>query len=180
MALIGAFAAQPRYQGAGSSRIVPTLMDTAVQALPLCGMNVTGFAKGFEKNGRANEKLAAEAVELAKKADVALLYLGLDDPGEAEGEDRADMLLPENQLALLKAVAAVNKNVVVVLACGCAVEMQWHRYAKAVIHGYLGGQAGAMAMARLLTGQANPSGKLSETVPLNLAAVPSSPYFPGR
>lgn len=180
VALIGAFAAQPRYQGAGSSRIVPTLMDTAVQALPLCGMNVTGFAKGFEKNGRANERLAAEAVELAKKADVALLYLGLDDPGEAEGEDRADMLLPENQLALLEAVAAVNKNVVVVLSCGCAVEMQWHRYAKAVIHGYLGGQAGAMAMARLLTGQANPSGKLSETVPLNLAAVPSSPYFPGR
>ena len=74
------------------------------------------------------------------------------DSGEMEGEDRADMLLPENQIELLKAIAAVNENIVVVLSCGCAVEMQWHRYAKAVVHGYLGGQAGAMAMARLLTG----------------------------
>ncbi len=180
VALIGAFAAEPRYQGAGSSRIVPTLMDTAVQALPLCGMNIKGYAKGFDTDGRASEKLVTEAVTLAGSADIALLYLGLPDSGETEGEDRTDMLLPANQTALLKAVAAANENVVVVLSCGCAVEMQWHRYAKAVVHGYLGGQAGAMAMARLLTGQINFSGKLGETVPLSLAAVPSSPYFPGR
>ena len=179
VALIGAFAAEPRYQGAGSSRIVPTLMDTAVQSLPLCSMNIKGYAKGFDIDGRADEKLTAEAAALAESADIALLYLGLPDSGEMEGEDRADMLLPENQIELLKAIAAVNENIVVVLSCGCAVEMQWHRYAKAVVHGYLGGQAGAMAMARLLTGQVNFSGKLAETVPLSLAAVPSSPYFPG-
>ena len=180
VALIGAFAASPRYQGAGSSRIVPTLMDTAVQALPLCGMNIKGYARGFDPNGGCSAGLVEEAAELAKAADIALLYLGLPDSGETEGEDRRDMCLPENQIELLKAIAAVNENVVVVLSCGCAVEMQWHRYAKAVVHGYLGGQAGAMAMARLLTGQVNFSGKLSETVPLSLAAVPSTPYFPGR
>ena len=130
-------------------------------------------------SGTFDKKLTAEAAALAESADIALLYLGLPDSGEMEGEDRADMLLPENQIELLKAIAAVNENIVVVLSCGCAVEMQWHRYAKAVVHGYLGGQAGAMAMARLLTGQVNFSGKLAETVPLSLAAVPSSPYFPG-
>ena len=180
VALIGAFAAEPRYQGAGSSRIVPTLMDTAVQALPLCGMNIKGYARGFRADGKADSALVAEAAKLAGAADVALLYLGLPDSGETEGEDRTDMLLPENQIELLKTIAGVNENVVVVLSCGCAVEMQWHRYAKAVVHGYLGGQAGAMAMARLLTGQVNFSGKLAETMPLSLAATPSLPFFPGR
>ena len=180
VALIGPFAEKPRYQGSGSSRIVPTLMDTAVEALPLCSMNIKGYARGFEKNGKENQKLLNEAVELARSADVALLYLGLDDIYEVEGEDRENMCLPENQVELLKAVAAVNENVAVVLSCGCAVEMQWHKYAKAIVHAYLGGQAGAMAIARLLTGQANFSGKLAETIPLNYAAVSSSPYFPGR
>ncbi len=180
VALIGPFAEKPRYQGAGSSKIVPTLMDTALQALPQCGMNIKGYAPGFERNGRDDEKLLRAAVELAGSADVALLYLGLSETDEAEGVDRESMRLPENQIKLLKAIYEVNKNIVVVLSCGCSVEMQWQRYARAIIHGYLGGQAGAMAMARLLTGKANPSGKLSETIPLNLGAVPSSPYFPGR
>lgn len=180
VALIGVFAKEPRYQGAGSSHITPTLMDTAFEALPLCGMNIKGYAAGFEKSGRANKKLVAEAVALGEKADIALIYLGLPDTGEAEGVDRKNMLLPTNQLALLQEIAKVNKNIVVVLSCGCALEMQWHKYAKAIVHGYLGGQAGAMAMARLLTGKVNFTGKLAETIPLNRAAVPSSPYFPGR
>lgn len=179
VALIGSFADKPRYQGAGSSKINPTLMDTAREALPLCSMRLSGYAQGFERNGKANEKLLNEAVRLAAESDVALLYLGLDESGEMECLDRDNMRLPENQLALLKAVHEVNPNIVVVLSCGCALEMQWHKYAKAIIHGYLGGQAGAMAMARLLTGKANPSGKLAETVPLNLEAVPCSPYYPG-
>lgn len=180
VAVIGAFAAAPRYQGAGSSRIVPTLMDTALEALPLCGINVMGYAPGFDKSGRGNKKLLREACELARGADVALIYLGLDDRDESEGQDRAHMRLPDNQLALLRAVHAVNENIVVVLSCGCAVEMQWHKYAKAIFHGFLGGQAGAYAMARLLSGEVCPSGRLSETLPLNLDAVPSSPYYPGR
>lgn len=180
VALIGAFAKEPRYQGAGSSHINPTLMDTAFEALPLCGMNIKGYAAGFEKSGRVSKKLLDEAVSLAEKSDIALLYLGLPDSCEAEGEDRKNMLLPANQITLLREVAKVNENVVVVLSCGCVLEMQWHKYAKAIVHGYLGGQAGAMAVARLLTGRANFSGKMAETIPLNLAAVPSSPYFPGR
>lgn len=180
VALIGSFARQPRYQGAGSSKIEPTSMDYAVSCLPLAGMTVCGFSEGFERAGGENKKLLAEAVALAQKADIALLYLGLDESAEAEGKDREHMLLPHNQIELLKSVWEVNKNIVVVLSGGSAVEMQWHKYAKAILHGFLGGQAGAMAVARLLTGKANPSGKLSETVPLNLASVPSSPYFPGK
>ncbi len=179
VALIGAFAAEPRCQGAGSSHVATLTEDTAVNSLPLCGMNIVGYAPGFEKSGKANEKLINDAVELAKSAEIALLYLGLPDVNEAEGEDRENMLLPENQLRLLNAVAEANENTVVVLSCGCAVEMQWHKHAKAVVHGYLGGQGGAMAIARLLTGQANFTGKLAETMPLSYAAVPSSPYFPG-
>jgi len=179
VALIGSFADKPRYQGAGSSRIEPTSLDTARKCLPLAGMTVTGYAPGYERHGGDNAKLLKEALELAGRADIALLYLGLDELAEAEGKDREHILLPANQIELLKAVSKVNPNVVVVLSCGSVVEMQWHKYAKAVIYGCLGGQAGAMAMARLLTGKANPSGKLSETVPINLATVPSSPYFPG-
>lgn len=180
VAVIGSFAEIPRYQGAGSSKIAPTSLDTALKCLPLAGMTVCGYAPGFERKGGENKKLLNEALELVKKADIALLYLGLDESAEAEGKDRDHMLLPENQIKLLKAVWEVNKNTVVVLSCGACVEMNWHRYAKAIVHGFLGGQAGAMAMARILTGKANPSGKLSETIPLNLASVPSSPYYPGK
>ena len=180
VAVIGSFARLPRYQGAGSSKIEPTSLDTALKCLPLAGMTVCGFAEGFERAGGENKKLLSEAVNLAKKADVALLYLGLDENAEAEGRDRENMLLPRNQTELLKAVWEVNRNIVVMLSCGSCIEMQWHRYAKAILHGFLGGQAGAMAVARILTGKVNPSGKLSETVPLNLASVPSSPYFPGK
>ena len=180
VALIGHFAEVPRYQGAGSSKINPTSMDTALYCLPLAGMTLSGYAPGFERNGGDNDKLLREAVALASRSDVALLYLGLDESAEAEGKDREHMRLAENQIRLLKAVWEVNKNTVVVLSGGAPVEMQWHKYAKAIIHGFLGGQAGAMAMARLLTGKANPSGKLGETIPLNLDSVPSSPYFPGK
>ena len=180
VALIGSFASKPRYQGAGSSKIEPTSLDTAVNCLPLAGMAVLGFAEGFERYGGENAKLLSEAVELAGKADIAVLYLGLDERAEAEGKDREHIFLPDNQLKLLKAVSEVNPNVVVVLSCGGVVQMQWQKYAKAIIHGFLSGQAGAMAMARLLTGKANPSGKLSETIPINLDSVPSAAYFPGK
>lgn len=180
VALIGAFAEAPRYQGAGSSRVVTATEDTALNALPQCGLRLAGYAPGFEMSGKANEKLLNEALELAKKAEVVLVFLGLPDFCEAEGEDRADMLLPENQIELLRRVSEVNANVAVVLSCGCVVEMQWHKYAKAIVHAYLGGQGGATAIARLITGKANFSGKLAETVPLSYATVPSSAIFPGR
>ena len=179
VAVIGDFARNPRYQGAGSSKINPTRLDCGLDALKAIGANVTGFAPGFRRGGKKDAMLIRQACKLAGDADAVLLWLGLDEGGEAEGVDRPDMKLPENQLALLDAVAAVNPNIVVVLSCGCAVEMDWDGKAKAVIHGYLGGQAGALAMAKLLTGEVNPCGKLSETVPLCYEAVSSAPYYPG-
>lgn len=179
IAVIGDFAKDPRYQGAGSSKINPTKLDCGLDALKAIGANVTGFAPGFRRGGKKDTMLIRQACNLAKDAETVLLWLGLDEGGEAEGVDRPDMKLPENQLALLDAVAAVNPNIVVVLSCGCAVEMDWDVKAKAVIHGYLGGQAGALAMAKLLIGEANPCGKLSETVPMCYEDVSSTPYYPG-
>ena len=179
IAVIGDFAKEPRYQGAGSSKINPTKLDCGLDALKAIGANVTGFATGFRRGGKKDTMLIRQACNLAENADVVLLWLGLDEGGEAEGVDRPDMKLPENQIALLDAVAEVNPNIVVVLSCGCAVEMGWDVKAKAVIHGYLGGQAGALAMAKLLTGAVNPCGKLSETVPLRYEDVSSAPYYPG-
>ena len=179
IAVIGDFARNPRYQGAGSSKINPTRLDCGLDALKAIGANVTGFASGFRRGGKKDTMLMRQACNLAENADVVLLWLGLDEGGEAEGVDRPDMKLPENQLALLDAVAAVNPNIVVVLSCGCAVEMDWDVKAKAVIHGYLGGQAGAVAMAKLLTGEANPCGKMSETVPMCYEDVSSYAYYPG-
>ncbi len=179
IAVIGDFAKHPRYQGAGSSKINPTKLENGLDALKAIGANVTGYAPGFRRGGKADPMLIRQACNLAKEAEVTLLWLGLDEGGEAEGVDRENMKLPENQIALLNALAQVNPNMVVVLSCGCSVEMDWDDKAKAVIHGYLGGQAGAIAMARLLTGGANPSGKLSETVPMCYEAVSSAPYYPG-
>ena len=179
IAVIGDFAKMPRYQGAGSSRINPTKLESGLDALKEAGVNIMGFAPGFRRGGRQDPMLVRQACNLAKDADVVLLWLGLDEGGEAEGVDRADMKLPENQIILLDALARVNPSIVVVLCCGCAVEMQWDEKAKAVLHGFLGGQAGATAMAKLLTGAANPCGKLSETVPQCCADVSSAPYYPG-
>ena len=180
IAVIGDFARQPRYQGAGSSRINPTKLDSGLEALKATGANVIGYAPGFCRGGKMDIKRLQEACRLAQEADVIVLWLGLDEAGEAEGVDRENMKLPENQLKLLEALVQVNPNIVVVLSCGCALEMNWDIHAKAVLHGYLGGQAGAPAMAKLLMGEANPSGKLSETIPFCYEDVPSAPYYPGQ
>lgn len=143
-------------------------------------MRIVGFEPGYRRGGGRSSRLCAKACELAMRAETVLLFLGLDEGGEAEGIDRSDMRLPENQLELLTALSAVSRNIVVVLSCGGAVEMPWQDRARAVVHGFLGGQAGATAMARLLTGKANFSGKLSETIPLRYEDMPSAPYYPGR
>ena len=179
VAVIGDFARTPRYQGAGSSKINPTRLENGLDALKAVGANVAGFAPGFRRGGGQDALLLRQACNLAKNADVVLLWLGLDEGGEAEGVDRETMKLPENQTELLKALARVNENIVVVLSCGCAVEMDWDHQARAVVHGFLGGQAGASAMARLLTGESCFSGKLSETIPLRYEDVSSAPYYPG-
>ena len=179
VAVIGDFAETPRYQGAGSSRIAPTILENGLDALKREGVQVTGFARGFRRDGKADRMLLRQACNLAAKADKVLVWMGLDEGGEAENLDRPHMLLPENQITLLKALAEVNPNIVVVLSCGCTVETPWDSMAKAVLHGYLGGQNGATAVARLLTGAVSPSGHLAETMTHRYEDVPSANWFPG-
>ena len=179
VAVIGDFAGKPRYQGAGSSRINPSMLENGLDALKACGANVVGYALGFRRDGRLDKLLLRQACNLAARADKVLLWLGLDEGGEAEGVDRTQMELPENQITLLDALVKVNPNIVVVLSCGCAVETPWDTDVKALLHGYLGGQNGATALARIITGQVSPSGHLAETMPIRCEDVPSAPWYPG-
>jgi len=180
IALIGEFAQKARYQGAGSSVVNPTKLDHTTDIIQNYGLDVVGFQPGYPRTGPGNAELQAKAVELAGKAEVVLLYLGLDEISESEGLDRSHMRLPQSQVDLLNAVSAVNPNVVVVMSAGSAVEMPWLPKCKALIHGYLCGQAGAGAMLQAITGQINPCGKLAESYPVKYEDVSSAPYFPTK
>ncbi len=180
VAVIGDMALEPRYQGAGSSLVNPTKLDKPLDCLKESGLDVVGHAQGYLRSGKQDQGLQQAAVQLASTADVVLLYLGLPEIFESEGMDRSHMHLPENQNQLVQAVAAVNSNVVVVLSGGSPVELPWLDQCKGLIHGYLGGQAGAGAMADLLTGKTNPSGKLAETYPITYEDTPNCNCFPGR
>lgn len=180
LAVIGEFAEKPRFQGAGSSFICPTKLVNALEALKNEGVGIIGYEKGFAIGKKPDLALESRAAALAEKAETVLLFLGLDELSEAEGIDRSSMRLPDNQVRLIKKLRSVNKNIVVLLSCGSPVEMEWDDNAAAVLHCYLGGQAGAEAAVRLVLGRANPSGKLAETIPVSLMSVPSTPYFPGR
>ena len=181
VAVIGDFAKVPRYQGAGSSQVNPTRLDNLMDCLTAAGVSVTGFAKGFSRTEPAPDPaLIAQAVELAKNAQIVLLCVGLDEILESEGMDRQHMELSEGQQALIDAVCEANRNVVLVLSGGAPFVMPERGKYRAAIHGYLSGQAGAGAMADALTGKINPSGKLSETWPERLEDNPSYPYFPSK
>ena len=163
VAILGDFAETPRYQGAGSSAVNSLKVDTVLENLAQSGLRVLGFAPGFDRRGMADAAKEAEAVALAKQADVAVLFLGLDEIKESEGLDRTDMKLADNQIALLKAVQQANPNTVVVLNAGSSLETPWLTHCRAVVYGALGGQAGAGAVLDVLTGKLNPCGKLAET-----------------
>ncbi len=178
VAVIGDFAETPRYQGAGSSVVNPTKLDSTMGVIGQFPLEVVGFEKGYPRVGPGDAAMQAAAVELAGKADIVLLYLGLDEISESEGLDRAHMKMPQSQVDLLEAVAEANENIVIVMSAGSAVEMPWIGKCKAMIHGYLCGQAGAAAVLKAITGRINPSGKLSESYPLSYDDVSSKPYFP--
>ena len=180
VAVIGDFAKAPRYQGAGSSVVNPTRLDTAYDALEECGVNAVGYAQGFDRYGKKKPALVEEACALAQKADVVLLYVGLDEVTEAEGLDRENIELPANQVELIDALAKTGAKIVVVLSCGSAVEMNWDEKCDAVVHAYLGGQAGAKAVLDVVMGAVNPSGKLSESYPLHYEDCSSASHFPGK
>ncbi|RJL30085.1 glycoside hydrolase family 3 C-terminal domain-containing protein [Bailinhaonella thermotolerans] len=180
VAVIGELARTPRYQGNGSSHVVPTRLDDAWTALGDALASEPVFAAGYRLDGAPDDDLAAEAVRAAAGADVALVFLGLPDAAESEGFDRTTIDLPEPQVALLREVAAACPRVVVVLSNGGVVSVsEWEDAASAILEGWLLGQAGGSAIADLLLGVVSPSGRLTETIPRRLSDVPSHPHFPG-
>jgi beta-glucosidase len=184
IALIGEFARTPRYQGAGSSQVNPTWVDNALDELKAAvpdGVRVE-YSPGFGIGSTtADDELAAEAVALAGRASVVVAFLGLPDADESEGFDRTSMDLPANQTALVSRLAAANPNLAVALANGSAVRLSdWERHAPAILECWLSGQAAGGAAADVLTGAANPSGRLAERLPLRLEDNPSYLNFPGE
>ena len=180
VAVIGEFAQKARYQGAGSSVVNPTRLDNAMDVIQGFGLDVAGFEAGYPRSGKGDPAMQARAVELAKKADTVLLYIGLDEISESEGLDRSHMRLPQSQIDLIEAVSKANPNVVAVMSAGSAVEMPWLPKIKALVHGYLCGQAGASSVLKVIMGQVNPSGKLAESYPVKYEDVSSAPYFPAK
>ncbi|WP_221583503.1 glycoside hydrolase family 3 C-terminal domain-containing protein [Microbacterium sp. G2-8] len=196
IAVVGEFAAKPRFQGGGSSHINPTRVDAALDAIRAAASDVV-YAPGYvvpeppEGIGMSEKKapkpeqsvldrLRAEAVEAAAGSDVAVVFLGLPDEDESEGFDRTHIELPAEQLAVLDAVAAVNENVVVVLSNGGVVALPFADRVPAILETWLLGQAGGSATADVLFGSVNPSGRLSETMPLRLQDSPAYTSFPGE
>jgi len=181
VALIGDFAKTPRYQGAGSSLVNPTQLVSALEAFSRDeSIELVGYEPGFKRVAGEGNKLRSRAVALSKKADIVVLFVGLDESKEAEGIDRASLSLPSNQLELIEAITAVHKKVVVVLAAGGPLELPFEDKVSALIHSSLSGQASGRALADIITGRRNPSGKLAVTFPLHYSDAPMAKYFPGK
>src|SRR6516164_2767175 len=182
IALIGAFAKTPRYQGSGSSQVNPTRISTAYDELiKLVDKNtVVRYAAGYTEEGTTTEDLIEEARQQAKAAEVAVVFAGLPNSYECEGFDRSSLDMPGGHNQLIAEVSAAQPNVAVVLMNGSAVTMPWAEKVRAILEAWLGGQAGGAAIADVLTGRVNPSGKLAETFPARLEDTPSFPDFPSR
>jgi beta-glucosidase len=179
VALIGAFAETPRYQGSGSSLVTPTRLTTAREALKAAGLEVV-YSPGYEPVRSAPDlALFDAAVDVARDADVAIVMVGLPGIAESEGFDRETLALPAQHDALVEAVAAVNPRTVVALSVGAPVLLPWRDDVAAILLSYLGGQASGGALADALLGVVEPAGRLAETWPAAQGDVASDPYFPG-
>lgn len=179
VAVIGELAKAPRFQGAGSSVINPTKLDNAYDELVKLGVDVT-YAQGYEKGkDEINSQLVSEAKNVAAKADVALVFVGLTEEFEGEGYDRENINMPSSHNNLVSEIAKANENTVVVLAGGSVVYIPWISEVKALLNSGLGGQAGGSAVANILTGKVNPSGKTAETYPLTFEDNPTFGNYPG-
>lgn len=175
--VIGELAGEPRYQGAGSSKVNPVEMDSFLEALEKAGIEYR-YVPGYDKkSGETDEALLAEAVRMAGEYGQVVLFAGLTEIYESEGYDRETMALPESHDRLAEAVCKVNPNVVVVLQCGSPVLLPWREKAGAILLTYLSGCQGGKAALGLLTGEVNPSGKLAESWPLRYEDVPNEDTF---
>lgn len=182
IAVIGEMAKKPRYQGAGSSLINPIKLDNACDTMTEMGINYD-YAQGYstaKKNKISDDTFVAEAVAKAKDAEVVLLFIGLTDEFETEGNDRSHLGIPPLHTRLIDEVLKVNKNVVVVLSGGASIEMPWADKVPAILNEFLTGQAAGSAVCDILFGDVNPSGKLAETYPMALGDNSSANYFPGN
>jgi len=182
VAIIGEFAAAPRYQGNGSSQVRPTKLDNALEIIKNeygNGIEIT-YAQGYNLADDNDVSLIAEAKKVASEADVVLVFTGLPLQYESEGIDRTHINMPPSHNKLIDEIAAVQKNTVVVLTNGSAVTMPWINNVSGVLETWLGGQAGAGGIADVLFGKVNPSGKLAETFPMKLEDTPAFLNFPGE
>jgi beta-glucosidase len=184
IAIIGDFARNPRYQGAGSSAVNPTRLDNALDSIIdlVADRREVLYARGFVAEDEASDaELLAGARTAASAADVAVVFLGLPASYESEGFDRTDIALPTPQRELLSELATTGRDLAVVLSNGGVVDVaSWDHLAPAIMEGWLAGQAGGSAMADLLFGRVSPSGKLAETIPLRLKDTPAFGNFPGE
>lgn len=178
VALIGDFAFDSRYQGAGSSVVNPFQVESMLSVVEDYDVHFVGASRGYHRLGEADEELKKEAMDLANRADVVLYCFGLDEISESEGLDRNHMRIPQNQIELLQSLSQLKTPVVGLISAGSAIEMPWQISCQAILHGYLWGQAGASAMMDLIMGLQNPSGRLNETYPIRYEDTPAFRHFP--
>lgn len=181
VAVIGDFAQTPRYQGAGSSLVNPTKEpESILNCIKDTDLHMVSYAQGYMRNAKPDAQMIETAVKIANGADVVLVFAGLDEIGEAEGLDRSHMKMAEAQNVLIDTLAEKYDNVIVILSAGSPIEMPWADKVKAIVQGYLGGQAGASAMLNVLTGKVNPSGRLNETYPMYYEDTPAFANYPSK
>ncbi len=177
--VLGEQAVKPRFQGGGSSIMNPYRLENALDHILKFSKNVV-YAKGYDgENGENSDTLIQEALKISEDADVVVVFVGTTDEIESEGYDRSNLDIAKEHLALVNAVCAKHSDVVVVLSNGSAVALPFESRVKGIVEGWLLGQAGGKAIAQVLYGDINPSGKLTETFPLTLQSTPAYGYFPG-
>lgn len=183
LAVIGAFAETPRYQGAGSSQVTPRRLDAALDAIraEVTGHGTVAYSAGYDpRTGTASPQSIDQAVRAAVSAEVAVVFAGLPASHESEGFDRPNLDMPEGHVRLIEAVAATGTPTIVVLSNGGVVQLGWAPRVDAILECWLGGQAGGSAVADVLFGHAEPGGRLAESIPFHVSQLPADRNFPGE
>lgn len=170
--IVGDMAKDVRYQGSGSSHVNPTNLEH-----PIAYLSSYDYAQGCDVNGDTTPELLSDLENKAKKADAVVVFAGLPGKYESEGFDRKHMRMPEGHNEMIETAAKANKNTVVILFCGSAVECPWQDKVKGILYMGLPGQGAGQACYNLLFAKANPSGKLSESWPYKYSDVISSEYY---